>query len=49
MEKCTSCNGTYDLLNVNPVGLVVLLCMLCRTELHWPTAQGGGARLEAVK
>jgi len=50
MEKCTSCNGTYDLVNVNPNGaLVVLLCMLCRVEMHWPTAQGGGKRLEAVK
>ena len=49
MEKCTSCNGTYDLLNVNPDGQVVLLCMLCRTELRWPTAKGGGGRLEVVK
>ena len=49
MEKCASCNGTYDLVNVNPDGQVVLLCMLCRTEMRWPTAQGGGGRLEVVK
>jgi len=49
MEKCVSCNGTYDLVNVNPTGPTVLLCMLCRTELRWSTAQGGGGRLEVVK
>ena len=52
MEKCQSrnCGSTYDLVNVNPTGsMVVLLCMLCRTELRWPTAQGGGGRLEVVK
>ena len=52
MEKCQNspnCDSTYDLLNVNPDGLVVLLCALCRMETRWPTAQGGGARLEVVK
>ena len=49
MEKCTSCNGTYDLVDVNPTGpMVVLLCMLCRTEMNWRT-DDGGARLEVVK
>jgi len=49
MEKCVSCKGTYDLVNVNPPGVVVLLCAQCRTELRWPTEQGGGGRLEVVK
>ena len=50
MEKCQSrnCGSTYDLVNVNPDGRVVLLCMLCRTELRW-REKGGGGRLEVVK
>jgi len=33
---------------VNPDGQVVLLCMLCRTEMRW-RSKGGGGRLEVVK
>ena len=52
MEKCQNrnCDSTYDLVNVNPNGaIVILLCMLCRVEMNWPTAQGGGGRLEVVR